>query len=391
MDRLSKAILSMDISRDSTLVAAAMSDLHVRIWKLELGDLVHEFSFEEPKTDQRLKLDNETEPMCVRFSPDMHTFAVSFLSKIYIYDSQSWGTKTELGFPGENDLWPDVERALNSPALKTRTPEEAAAERSKPDRSFNDKLQQWLAVRRRGDGRTRIMDFRFTRDGKAILVAYCRGTCYASAGLRWAPLSSGRDPVRLWDLGSGQILWEQDYGANGTLVSLVPSPDESHFAGVRNAFGRCAIGIYSLADGAPIAQFSPSSMCEPPLNVSFLPDGKKFIANRSEIGDLKKHTWMLLALYDASSGQVLSDFSGKIAARNATTTADGRWLATTTWKGLRFRIWDLVQNRAVLMETPKEWLWRGPTIDRVVFSPDGNWLIAGNDETGSLATFRFSH
>jgi hypothetical protein len=46
-----------------------------------------------------------------------------------------------------------------------------------------------------GDGRTRITDFAFTPDGTAIVVSYCRISCYdMPSGVRWM-ISNGHEPV----------------------------------------------------------------------------------------------------------------------------------------------------------------------------------------------------
>jgi hypothetical protein len=56
---------------------------------------------------------------------------------------------------------------------------------------------------------------------------------------------------------------------------------------------------------------------------------------------------------------------------------------------LRFQIWDLSSKKAIMMETPKEWKWRGPLMNRIHFSPDGRWLIVGNNQMGDLVTYQF--
>ncbi len=54
---------------------------------------------------------------------------------------------------------------------------------------------------------------------------------------------------------------------------------------------------------------------------------------------------------------------------------DGRWLATGTWFGEDFRIWDVATGALVKSEPA--------TIARVYFSPDGRWLVSS---TGSAYT-----
>src|SRR5438105_12465229 len=56
-ERLSKFIQEFDIADGSDLAAVALSDLRVRVWSLKSGQVVHEFAFPEPESDQRLKLE----------------------------------------------------------------------------------------------------------------------------------------------------------------------------------------------------------------------------------------------------------------------------------------------------------------------------------------------
>jgi len=60
------------------MAAVALSDLRVRVWRLDSGQVERELSFPEPETDQRLKLDSDVEPISLRFSPDGKTLAVGF-------------------------------------------------------------------------------------------------------------------------------------------------------------------------------------------------------------------------------------------------------------------------------------------------------------------------
>ncbi len=55
MDKLSGFILSFDIARTSNFAAAALGNLHVRIWKVDSGEYIHELIFQEAQSDQTVK------------------------------------------------------------------------------------------------------------------------------------------------------------------------------------------------------------------------------------------------------------------------------------------------------------------------------------------------
>jgi WD40 repeat protein len=61
----------------------------------------------------------------------------------------------------------------------------------------------------------------------------------------------------------------------------------------------------------------------------------------------------------------------------------------TSADGVRFRIWDVQRRKAVVMTCPREWLWSGPPIESVRFSPDGHFLIVASDTSGMLAVYQF--
>lgn len=385
-EKLSKFILAFDIANGSDLAAAALSDLRVRIWHLDSGKVVHEFSFPEPETDQRLKLDKDVEPISVRFSPDGKTLAVSFLSRIYLYDVGTWQEQNSLGVAGEDDLRRDLDVTPATSQLKKRSAEEAQAERGKTEPNINEAMRGWALLRAKGDGRTRITDFTFTKGGSSILAAYCRGDCFAWPGHRWMASPTGSDPVRLWDLRSQRIVWERQYDPKGVLARVAPSPDGKRFAAVDARPGRCAVGIYDLDEGRPLFTH-PLAGCSEPPSIAFLPEGLSFVTNRIEEGTRKNKLWRNLAVYETGTGKKIADFS-RDEVWEVAISPDGRWLASTSWRGLRFQIWDVQAKKPIITKQPHKSNWRAP-IDRVRFSPDGRWLVVGSDEMGDLIVYQF--
>ncbi len=388
MDKLSAFILSFDIASGSDLAAAAVAERRIRVWKLSSGEVLHEFSFPAPETDEHLKVKGEDEPISVRFSPDGKYLAVSFLSRIYLYDVVTWTEKIALGVPGEDQHRADLKITPETPQLQRRSTEQAQADKNKPVLSLNETLRAWAHAAEKGDGRTRITDFAFTRDGSSVIVAYCRGECYASPSFRSAPFPTGNDPVRLWDIASARLVWEHVYEVNSAVDRIVPSLDGATFAVVQSHPGHCAVGMHNLSDGRTLWLHSFGSCTDPPA-IRFSQDSRSFITNRVEQGNRKNKLWRDIGAYETSSGKMIGDFPKPETVRDFDISSDGRWLASTTWSGLRFQIWDLPSKKPIGMETPKEWKWRGPLMNRICFSPDGRWLVVGNNQVGALVIYQF--
>lgn len=391
VEALSKAILALDISSGSDLGAVALSDLRVRIWNLGSGQVVHELFFAEPQTDERLKLEGEAEPICVRFSPDGRTLAVSFLSQIHLFSAQSWQEELTLRVAGEDDARKDLQIISATPQLKQRSADDAQVEKAKPVPDINQNMRNIASQWVRGDGRTRVTDFSFIADASSLLVAYCRGGCYAWPGHRWQAFPTGNDPVRLWSLGSKQVVWERKYDAKGVISRVVPSPDGKRFAAVNAELGRCSVGVYDLSNGHSLFSLSPVGACPPSLG--FLPDGISFFtayAGDSPAKNRKDRPWEHLALYKVEDGERVEELSAKERVRIASLSSDGVWLVSTSWWGRQFQIWDMRQKKPIVTQYPSVWKRKGPPIDRVAFSPDEKWLIVGNDEAGQLVVYRLT-
>ncbi len=207
------AILALDIARGSSLTVVAFSDRRVRVWRLETGEIVHDFTFGEYR--RRRPSQGGTgrdEPIRVHFSPDGKVLAISYLSRIYFYDVSSWNEVKSLGVGGEDTSpGPSGQGTATSETGGSRDPEDKPPPRT------------------RGDGRTRVADFAFTTDGRYILASYCREECHITLSLDtvlWAH-PTGQDPIRLWDLATGEIVWQRFCDPTVILVRVVPSPAAS--------------------------------------------------------------------------------------------------------------------------------------------------------------------
>jgi WD40 repeat protein len=335
-----------------------------------------------------LKLENEVEPITVQFSPDGRLLAVSYLSRIHFYDTKSWIENLNLGVVGEDNVRTDLKVTPAAPQLERRSAEQAQRDKNAPVPDLNESMRVWAYAKEKGDGRTRITDFSFDLDGDHITAAYCRGGCYASPGRRWSAFPTGSDPVRLWDIRGGRIVWELVYDKEGVTTRIVPSPDKRQFAIVNSHLGRCATGVYDLADGR--VQWSHSlGPCGNPPSIRFCRDGQALITNRNDEGSRKSRAWRKMAIYAVKDGRKIADLPDNNGASALDITSGGRWLASTTWSEREFQIWDLETPKVVSEQVPREYKWKSSRLlDLVHFSPDERWLVVGSMTAGELVIYQ---
>jgi WD40 repeat protein len=332
VERLPAPILSLDFAQRSDLAVAALSDGRVRVWQLNTGEILHQFGFTEPETDQRQKDEGEVEPIRVRFSPDGKILAVSYLSRIHLYEVGTWSDLKTLGAEGE-----DIMRPLPPPHLSERTTGE-----KEPD-DINTGTRKWAQRKMLGDGRTRITDFAFTPDGAEIVASYCRISCYDMPGsVRWM-ISGGNEPVRLWTLRTARMVWEHVSGPNRITHRVVLSPDGRLLVEVVFQPGHWGLHFRDLASGQESSLIALRPVPTEPPEVAFMPDNRRFVG----LWDEPRKMWQM-AMFDSGSGQVLAHFEDPAGAQHVALSPDGLWLAITTWRRPpAFKIWD-VQKRKPL-------------------------------------------
>ncbi len=259
VERLPAPILSLDVAPGSDLAVAAMSDGRVRAWRLDTGELVHEFGFIEPETDQRQKDEGEVEPIRVHFTPDGKTLGVSYLSRVHLYNVGVWSELKTIGVEGE-----DLMRPIPQPQLSSRP----AVEKDPDD--INTGTRKWLQRKAQGDGRTRITDFAFAANGAWLVVSYCKESCYDRPSLFAFSFAGGHDPIRLWEVRGGRLLWEYYCGANQIPRRVAPSPDSKLLVVV---VGR-GMQFRELATSRELRSitFPPHLHPHEPYDVAFAPD-----------------------------------------------------------------------------------------------------------------------
>lgn len=387
IEQLSKSVLAFDIANDSDLAAAALSDVGIRVWRLSSDKIVHEFYFPGPQTDQSLKLNDEYEPVSLHFSPNGRTLAVGFLNAIHLYDVEDWKEDQTLSLAGESDTRPGIKVTPNTPMLIPRTSEEAKAQSQRPVPSIDETMREWAVRRRQGDGRTRVRDFTFTKDGQFILAAYCRGGCWSSSRGILA-FASGRDPVRLWSLSQNGIVWERVYDPKGVFSRIAVSSTGRTFLAVDSEVARCAVGAYELGSGQVLWSHALGPCLSPP-SLEILPDGRSFITNRVDEADRNNRAWRYPALYETATGNKIGDLPKADGISAADLSSDGHWLASITWSETQFQVWDVPAKKIIAREVPKGWRRTADCVlNRIRLSPNGRWVVVGCNERGDMAIYQ---
>jgi len=365
------SILALDLAATSNLAVVALSGGRVRVWRIDTGETVHEFTFPEP--DSALRDRDQVEPIRVGFSPDGKTLGASHLSRIYLYDTADWREVGRFGVEGEDSVRP---RPVPTPAPRPAYEEHRTAQ------EMGQAYTEMLAA---GDGATRITDFAFTPDGSAILAAYCRGACYDRRLFVWP---SGKDPVRLWDARSGQLLWEHVYSHEAVIEQVVPSPDGKLFAAASFQPGWRTVQVYDLKSGERLSSLPPGRKDPDEVpSILFTPDSKRLITIRTDPLTRKFRPWEHLAMYDVHDGTKLADFPGQIRSSNADISPDGRWLVAPPLNLMTFWIYDVETQKIVYYEKHLPWGWRDP-VDRVRFDPSGRYLVVALWGLGKLAVYQ---
>jgi WD40 repeat protein len=371
--RLPAPVLDLDLSPSGSvmLCAARLADGRVLVWRIETGEILHHYAF--PAPDSELRQRDEIEPIHVRFSPDGTTLAVSYLSRIHVFDTTGWGEIASLGVQGE-----DAVRPRPRPALRRRADDE---ERQTPQQMGQD-FEKRMA---RGDGATRITDFAFTPDGSAVLAAYCGGGYYDYPGFSVA-WGSGKDPVRLWALPSGRLLWERVWDPDSVVRRVTPSPDGKRFAVVIQRKREGTLAMCDLASGQwsyPLAlQRLALFRGVPPL--FFTAEGRYLVAGLP--GHYKRPPIPGAFIeFDPSDGRRVAELPRQADFGDADISSDGRWLVTSTLRGMKILMWDVAARKVVLRKLPS---WRA-TITKVRFDPSGRFVVAVDGGKGLAFVYAF--
>ena len=374
VERVPAPILSLDVAQASGLAVAALSDGRVRVWHLDTGEILHEFGFKEPETDQRQKDEGEVEPIRVRFAPGGEILGVSYLSLIHLYDLRNWSELKTIGVEGE-----DVMRPLPQPQLSQRPLVE-----KRPD-DINTGTRKWVQRKMLGDGRTRITDFAFTMDGTAIVASYCRISCYDKpGGTRWT-ISSGHEPVRMWELATARMLWEHYSDANRITQRVVPSPDGRRFVEVVFQPGHWLLQVKDLPLGRESYSITLSPFPHEAPDVAFTSDGQHFMSLWSE-----QHKAWQTASYDSSNGRILDEFIDRAGSSRLALSPDNLLLAATTWRGFAFKLWDMGKRKVVLTKAPRLLGLNIPTLDSIFVVANGHKIVASDRMKGFVFTYELT-
>jgi WD40 repeat protein len=282
----------------------------------------------------------------------------------------TWHETKALGVEGE-----DVMRPVPRPELSQRPLVEKV-----PD-DINTGTRKWVQRKTFGDGRTRIKDFTFTPDGRAVVASYCRGSCYDKPSSITFSNPSGHDPVRLWEIGTERTVWEHDSGPNRITDRVVPTPDGRLLVEVVFQPGHWNLQVRDLATGRESHSITLSAMPSEPPDVVFTPDSHRFVSLWAE-----PHKMWQMALFDTASGQVLAHLTDAAGAQRVAISANGKWLAITTWRGKAFKLWDLAARKPLVTMKPRHPDVRVWYFD-VRFTSDGRRIVVSDRPNGLVFTY----
>jgi WD40 repeat protein len=411
-------VQSVDFSRDGSLLSAALrgelGTSRVLVFKVASGEVVHEFSYNQSDLHRAANAGSGgNEILTTRFSPDGTLLAISFRSKIYLYETTMWQLVKSLGIPGEEEQhWPTLS-PLRPPLPGNSV--EAAADR---DRFAQENAAQAKLINSKGDGRTRVADFEFVDDHR-ILASYCGGASwgFVDQTAEFSCAIGANNTVRLWDLNSGRVQWERTYNIsksaswgspaylhtdNFTIPAaqtIMPSKSAGVFVALPVHFGEEEpVGIYDLSDGSELHQFMatvPSS----DRFISFTPDGMCFVfRGRAEIGfrpgrqqkhrrsfDRKADAY--LAMYRSSDASVVATFKDDKGVVGGVISPDGRTLLATDWYLRQLRLWNIATTQSTAVTPPAGHSWKHDGVGLLRFSPDGRLFVVTGVRTGSIAIY----
>jgi len=373
-------IMSLSLSSTKNIAAVALSNGTVQVFALDSGRTEKEILFGVRRSDAAQE-EAGSEIIRVRFSPIANILAVSYLSRIYLFECDTWKQIGALGVEGEDTpKWNSEGQPIDKSVAPTQKPE-------------RDPFHEYVRRSALGDGRLRVTDFAFSPDGSKVLAGYCRGTCNVALPY-WSYVNAhagGDDPVRLWDLQTGGLIWQRMFDADLVITRVVIEPRGQFFAASTTMVNaERYVYLHELSTGRRIWTLPPfyEGFDVPMI---FTPDGAKLITILSEAAGGEKLYYQHLGIYDVTSGQKVGELRDRHGASNADLTPDGKWLAAQMWSEPGFQLWDLDRGAAVSKKRPSGFYWRRRFTDIIRFSPDGQLLVVGNSIDGRLAILEFQH
>lgn len=382
-------ILSMDAALVEPLVAVGLSTGKVVLWRSDTGEVISEIVLDARGSEAQVEA-GFVEPIRVRFSPKDPLLAASYRSRIYLYQLPTLSEIMRFGVEGEETYRrPTPMKKLEWPkGLKFPLSEEQEEEWARLFAESQEEKRRYYAG---GDGITRVTDFEFTRDGKFLLVSYCRGTTHIALPLDTALFTfpSGNDPVRLWNVATGEIVWEQTYDPEWVIQRVIPSPDGRQFAAITNmSAARRNLYIHDLSTGE--RKLHVGSYYDPDArqNAAFSSDGLRLVAVLADPSTRRNRTFEHLAIYDVQTGKKISELRSRRGAAMPVLSPNGRLLVTTNWRPVGFQVWDLELGRPVARSYPQNRRYRKAAITEKVWGQGGTLLIIGTDIQGIITIYR---
>ncbi len=199
---------------------------------------------------------------------------------------------------------------------------------------------------------------------------------------RWLASTDGRALINLWDVTSGRIIKVFKHGRISSKLlsgtggsSLAFSPD-GRFLATRAS----PATLWDLSSGKEVRTFGPEPFSDAvSMFLGFTPDGRSLVQARGD-GSIK--------IWDVPSGKearCLADPPEKsgvtFGVYCAALSPDGSLLAVSSWSSAaetsEIALWDIpagrIRGRVTVSDCPA-----------LAFSPDGQWLAAGEGEHATV-------
>jgi|GEM_PF-4562894 len=394
---LNAPIQALDVSPDGSIAAAAhigsLNKVEALVFDPAKGNTLHTFSFDETDMARR-----GHEPVRLRFTPDGAQLAISFRSRVYFYDCKTFVEVRQVGVSGEDELHlPAPMKLIKPPMYSGRTPpspEEIADE----ERWRRERVPEVKRIAKQGDGRLRITDFHFNKDGTKMLVSYCFGECWiqkeTDRQVSW--YSAGDDPVRMWDLEKNEVVWQKYYNPNEVVEQVTFSPDGKYFAAVSNNTLFAPVTIRSILTGDLIYTMPAYQSPMAPPEMAFITSGsnQSMIMRWDERNNYDEvYGWQIehmAGVFDVATGVRLSEMHDKDQILDLTLSPDAKTLLTYSWKKGKLKLWSMKTRRVIADFKPQGGDWSNRRVDIIKFAGNDKAIIA-NVEKGILQVFELYH
>ena len=172
---------------------------------------------------------------------------------------------------------------------------------------------------------------------------------------------SGVQPIKIWDVASGQLVRTFEEQADNDSFGIVFSPDGALLADSGHN-GR--VTLWDVASGQVARHLSRDGAQNDVHDIAFSPDGKLLVS----VG-----TDNMVRLWDVASGQILHTMFHNNGLFGVAFSPDGKLVASASCDRT-VKLWEVASGRMLIS------LRHGDEVTSVAFSPDGALLASATYE-----------